>query len=209
VEEDQHLLQHVLTTSPPHHHERPAEDPEQWGESDEFDKDAREQAEGVSRGLEGAAGGIEILGDGLKTMVREKVEKDYPEVHVRLGRLATFCRRWLRPEPSQKSNFLLRWLHPEVYSDYTILRRRVPSDLPEPAYPEELERDIYYPPSSSAKPPTLWIPRDVGGISRQEVAHSEKVVPMTDEYVSIDEDGRMKINLEDVRLVFDTERLRY
>jgi hypothetical protein len=85
----------------------------------------------------------------------------------------------------------------------------VPSDLPEPVYPEEVERDIYYPPSVSSKPPTLWIPRDSGGVSRQEVQHTEKIIPMTDEYVSIDDADRIQINLEDSRLVHDIDRLRY
>jgi hypothetical protein len=100
-------------------------------------------------------------------------------------------------------------LHPEIYSDYTVLRRLVPEDLPDPKYPEELERDIYFPSSFLGKPPTLWIPRDPGGISRQEVDHTKKVIPVTDEYVSIDEDGRLNIDLDEPRLVFDIDRLRY
>lgn len=206
VEEDRHLL----STTSADHPERPTEYPAHWEHPPfDFEKDGEERTEGQSRALEGADSALDTLGDGFKSMVRKRVQKDLPELNVGLGALSAFWMRWISPDPSQRSNFLLRWLHPEVYSAYTILRRMVPSDLPEPAYSEEVERDIYYPPSFAAKPPTLWIPRDVGGISGQEVEHCGKVIPVTDEYVSIDEAGRMKINLEEQRLVFDVERLRY
>jgi hypothetical protein len=216
VEEDR---QHLLDTEPPNHetsamgrdqYDRWAEpwlyDPEQEGEEHILGS-TRGAADGVR--LEGARGAVDTLTDGFKTIVKKKIEKDHPEINAQLGFTAAFFRRWIRPDPAQKSNWLLRWLHPEIYSDYTVLRRLVPEDLPDPKYPEELERDIYFPSSFLGKPPTLWIPRDPGGISRQEVDHTKKVIPVTDEYVSIDEDGRLNIDLDEPRLVFDIDRLRY
>ncbi|KAK5212168.1 hypothetical protein LTS13_007962 [Exophiala xenobiotica] len=216
VEEDR---QHLLDTEPPNHetsamgrdqYDRWAEpwlyDPEQEGEEHILGS-TRGAADGVR--LEGARGAVDTLTDGFKTIVKKKIEKDHPEINAQLGFTAAFFRRWIRPDPAQKSNWLLRWLHPEIYSDYTVLRRLVPEDLPDPKYPEELERDIYFPPSFLGKPPTLWIPKDPGGISRQEVDHTKKVIPVTDEYVSIDEDGRLNIDLDEPRLVFDIDRLRY
>lgn len=194
-----------------------AEDPGHFGRRarrtsflSEPDSDDEIQHEvGASRAVEGLDNVGETLKGGFKTAMKKKIDKSLPEVNVGLGSLASFWRRWLSPQPDEKSNWLLRWLHPEVYADYTILRRMVPTDLPEPNYPEEVERDVYYPPSFIAKPPCLWIPRDPAGVSRQEVTHTEKVIPMTDEHVSMDEHGRLKIDLETSRLVFDIDRLRY
>ncbi|OAG43009.1 hypothetical protein AYO21_02628 [Fonsecaea monophora] len=202
VQEDEHLLG-TRPTNPRH-----AEDPEHF-EGYHSDKEQHEPDLGNSRAMEGASGALNALGGGIKTIFKKKVKKEVPEVHMVLNALTAFWMRWISPNPADKSNFLLRWLHPEVYSDYTILRRMVPSDLPDPVYPEDIECDIYYPPSFFAKPPTLWIPRDPGGISRQEVEHCSKVIPTTDEYVQIDEKGRVTINLEESRLVFDVSRLRY
>lgn len=192
------------------------EDPERFGRragrnSDpEPDSDDEVQHEvGADRAVEGLDGVADTLKGGFKVSMKKRIDASLPELNVGLGALATFWRRWLSPEPTAKSNFLLRWLHPEVYSDYTVLRRMVPTDLPEPKYPEDLERDVYYPPSHFAKAPCLWIPRDPAGVSRQEVAHTEKAIPMTDEHVSMDENGRLKIDLETSRLIFDIDRLRY
>ncbi|OQV05168.1 hypothetical protein CLAIMM_09952 [Cladophialophora immunda] len=202
AQEDQHLLG-TCPVNP-----RNAEDLEHI-EQYHSDKEEQGQDYSSSRALEGASGALNALGGGIKTMFRKKVKQEAPEAHMIMDALTAFWMRWISPNPADKSNFLLRWLHPEVYSDYTLLRRMVPSDLPDPVYPEEVERDIYYPPSFFAKPPTLWIPRDPGGISRQEVEHCGKVIPTTDEYVHIDENGNVVINLEESRLVFDVSRLRY
>lgn len=191
-----------------------AEDPERFGRGSNYmadpDSDDEVQHEvGATRGVEGLDGAVDTLKGGFKVSMKKRIDASLPELNVGLGALATFWRRWLSPDPNVKSNFLLRWLHPEVYTDYTILRRMVPTDLPEPKYPEEVEQDVYYPPSYIAKPPCLWIPRDPAGVSRQEVTHTEKAIPMTDEHVTMDENGRLKIDLETSRLVFDIDRLRY
>jgi hypothetical protein len=185
------------------------EDAEQFRQPLDYMQEEPEHESGASRAFEGAGGAFNALGGGIKNLLSKKVKQEAPEANVALDALAGFWRRWISPDPSQKSNTLLRWLHPEVYSDYTVLRRMVPSDLPDPVYPEDVERDIYYAPSFMMKPPTLWIPKDPGGISRQEVEHCEKALPATDEYVSIDENGHMKINLGEPRLVFNIDRLRY
>ncbi|EXJ83892.1 hypothetical protein A1O1_07521 [Capronia coronata CBS 617.96] len=208
VEEDEHLL-----SKHPPRHAMANEEMEQLRPQADIATGADAYSNETSRALEGADGAMHALGDGLKSWLKKKVEKkvqkDFPEVNTALNLLSSFLMRWISPDPTQKSNFLLRWLHPEIYSDYTVLRRMVPSDLPDPTYPEEIEADIYYPPSFLSKPPYLWIPRDPGGISRQEVEHSGKVIPITDEYVTIDEKGTMSINLEAHRQVFDVDRLRY
>lgn len=210
VEKDQSLMPSASAPGLGHN----VEDPERFGgrNTDVADDDSDDEVQhevGTSRGVEGLDGAVDTLKGGFKVSMKKRLNASLPELNVGLGALATFWRRWLSPDPSVKSNFLLRWLHPEVYTDYTILRRMVPTDLPEPKYPEGVEQDVYYPPSYIGKPPCLWIPRDPAGVSRQEVAHTEKAIPMTDEHVSMDEHGRLKIDLETSRLVFDNDRLRY
>ena len=100
------------------------------------------------------------------------------------------------PPPHKKPGLLGKWLHPERYTDYPTLRRMVPRDFATIAYPEAVERGAYNHPAVSAEVPLLWIPRDSMGISRQEVAHTSRANPITDEGASFDAKGN---------LVWDTE----
>jgi hypothetical protein len=61
---------------------------------------------------------------------------------------------------------------------------------------ESVLKDAYSPPSIRERSPRLWIPRDLAGVSRQEVAHSGKVVEISDEGASFDERGRLGVDLE-------------
>ncbi|KAL6243345.1 hypothetical protein RBB50_009897 [Rhinocladiella similis] len=207
VEEDKDHLFPPESESAPRTYEEPAwlQDLERY--SDEEDGPVHEP--GATRAVEGATGAADTLKGGITDIVKKKFNKDHPEIRTHLTSTASFFRRWIQPEPGQKSNWLIRWLHPEVYSDYTILRGWVPEDLPEPKYPEEVEENIYLPPSYLGKPPTLWIPKDPGGISKQEVEHTRKFISVTDEYVTVDEKGGIKINLDEPRLIFDIDKLRY
>jgi len=72
----------------------------------------------------------------------------------------------------------------------------VPADMPDPVYPDNVARDAYYPPSVMTPAPKLWIPRDPAGISRQEVAHTSKVISITDEGAWLDEKSRLAIDLD-------------
>jgi len=164
---------------------------------------------GAERAVEGASGALDVLSKGLKEIVMSKIEKEVPEVNTVWAAGVKFWMGWVSPDPAAKSNFLLRWLHPEVYSDYSVLRRMVPSDLPDLAYPEDLERDIYYPPAFMSPAPCLWIPRDPAGVSRQEVAHTSKVIQINDEHATLDEDNRMTVDLTSTRQIFNVDRLRY
>ena len=208
VEKGQPLIPSPTTSVTAHD----IEDFGQLGQPSMVDNESDNEVEhevGDSRGFEGASGALDTFKGGFKVTMKKKLDKSVPELNVGLNALSSFWRRWLSPDPTEQSNFLLRWLHPEVYSDYSILRRMVPSDLPEPVYSEEVEQDVYYPPSYMAKPPHLWIPRDPGGVSRQEVEHTGKVNPITDEHVTMDENGRLKVDLEKSRLLFDVDRLRW
>jgi hypothetical protein len=79
-----------------------------------------------------------------------------------------------------KPGLLARFLHPQRYESYQHMRKRIPQDYPEIVYTPETERDAYFQPSITAKPMAIWVPRDMGGVSRQEVAHTAVVHPISD-----------------------------
>lgn len=95
------------------------------------------------------------------------------------------------PPPHQKPSMFAKFLRPDKYTDYATMRRLVPMEF-ELGYTPEIEKNAYYNPAVTSEPPLLWIPRDEMGISRQEVAHTGKVLPITDEGAHFDEkSGKM------------------
>jgi hypothetical protein len=97
----------------------------------------------------------------------------------------------------KKPSFIMKFLRPDKYLDYYTLRRLVPKNFADIAYSPEAERDAYYDPSISSPTPLLWIPRDPLGISKQEIAHTSQVIPITDEGASLNEKGKVVIANED------------
>ncbi|KAJ5279253.1 hypothetical protein N7478_004625 [Penicillium angulare] len=106
-------------------------------------------------------------------------------------------------------NFFTRWARPDKYYDYATLRRLVPSPLDIQSYPEEAERDAYCHPSITAQPPLLWIPRDNLGISAQEVAHTNRVISITDEDSWLDEKNKINWNMEKGQPPIYQEKINY
>lgn len=90
----------------------------------------------------------------------------------------------------KQGNFLARYFRPDKYRDYATLRKLVPS-YQEITYPPEVERDAYLHPAITSKLPTLWIPRDVMGVSKQEIYHTSKVIPISDEDAWLDEKNKI------------------
>ncbi|RDW69347.1 hypothetical protein BP6252_08367 [Coleophoma cylindrospora] len=103
--------------------------------------------------------------------------------------------------PTKKPNFVVKFFKPQIFSDYAALRRLVPHNIydADNLYAPEIERNAYYPPSVKSETPLLWVPRDAAGVSRQEVLHSSKVIPITDEGCIFNENNK---------LVWDTEAAR-
>jgi hypothetical protein len=100
------------------------------------------------------------------------------------------------PAPQKKPNFLTKFLRPDKYTDYATMRQLVPTHLEIPEYAPEVERDAYFHPSITSSQPLLWIPHDELGISKQEVEHTARVIPITDEDAWIDEKGNLQWNVE-------------
>ncbi|EKD18296.1 uncharacterized protein L3040_004746 [Drepanopeziza brunnea f. sp. 'multigermtubi'] len=101
----------------------------------------------------------------------------------------------------KEPNFISKFLKPHIYSDYATLRRLVPHGLldPDNLYEETVANNAYHPPSVTSPTPLLWIPRDQSGISRQEISHTAKVIPITDEGCMLDEKNKLSWDSEGAR----------
>jgi calcium permeable stress-gated cation channel len=175
-------------------------DLEQYGADFDFgpqDSDVHDtvvHGEQQSRAVEGAEGAAAFVSSSLKAIILSKF-KTSVNIDGYVGKV-DFWTRLISPDPNVKPNFIMKWLHPEIYEDYTVLRRILPPDLPDPVLQEDYVRKAYYQPSMVAPAPVLWIPRDLGGVSQQEVAHTSKVIEITDEGAYLDEKNRIVTDIE-------------
>ncbi|KAJ5782250.1 hypothetical protein N7457_004024 [Penicillium paradoxum] len=111
------------------------------------------------------------------------------------------------PEP--EPNMFTKFLRPDKYHSYHIMRKLVPSSSEIVTYSAEVERDAYRHPAVSSQPPLLWIPRDPLGVSSQEVAHSIRVIPITDEDAYLDENCKIQWNEEKGEPPIYEEKIAY
>lgn len=112
----------------------------------------------------------------------------------------------------RKGNVLLRFLMPWKYADYDAVRKLVPHDANtdfEKQYTAEVEATAYLPPSVTSKTPTLWILQDAAGVSKQEVAETSKVIPITDEGATLDEKNTITWDSEGARPPIWEEKIHY
>lgn len=120
-----------------------------------------------------------------------------------------------RHEPNymtgKKPNFLTKFLKPWIYSDYRTLRAFLPRGVHFDPYAAEVERDAYCPPSVTSDVPLLWIPSDANGagVSRQEVEHTSRAIPITDEGCELDEKGHLVWDQEGTRPPIWEEKIYY
>lgn len=98
--------------------------------------------------------------------------------------------------PDPKANFLVRFFRPDKYANYATMRRLIPQHLEAPQYSAEIERDAYFHPSITSTVPLLWIPRDEIGVSKQEIEHTSRVIPISDEDAWIDEKGKVQWDID-------------
>ena len=115
----------------------------------------------------------------------------------------------LKATGGKKGNFVTKFLKPWTYSDYFVLRALVPRDLNLDEYPDEVARNAYYPPSVTSQTPLLWIPSDAAGVSKQEIAHTSKVIPITDEGCELDDKGKLVWDRETTRPPVWEEKVYY
>lgn len=55
----------------------------------------------------------------------------------------------------------------------------------------------------------LWIPRDLAGVSAQEVAHTGKILPITDEGCELDEKNKLQWDQDSARPPLWEEKVIY
>ena len=112
----------------------------------------------------------------------------------------------------KKGNFFTRFLKPWIYADYATLRNMVPHEdiVSMPLdYSEEVEANAYWPPSVTSQTPILWIPRDPLGLSKQEVALTSKVIPISDEAATLDEKNKIQWDSQSARPPIWSEKIYY
>ncbi|KAK0629621.1 hypothetical protein B0T17DRAFT_487473 [Bombardia bombarda] len=110
---------------------------------------------------------------------------------------------------NKKPNFLTKFLKPWIYSDYLALRALLPTGIDLDPYSEEIVRDAYLPPSVTSVVPLLWIPSDLAGVSKQEIAHTSKVIPITDEGCELNDKGKLEWDREATRPPVWEEKIYY
>ena len=86
---------------------------------------------------------------------------------------------------------ILKYLKPHVYCDFATLSKLVPGGGERTTYSPEVEDTAYLHPSITATPPLLWIPHDELGVSTQEVAHTSRVIHITDEGAWLNEKNQI------------------
>ncbi|KAH0613007.1 uncharacterized protein H6S33_009387 [Morchella sextelata] len=93
--------------------------------------------------------------------------------------------------PAESGGMITRFLHPETYENYAVMRKLIPRGFPEASYTANAEQEAYMNPAIVARPQAIWIPRDEGGVSRQEAAHTGSVVDISDEGAIVNEKSKV------------------
>lgn len=147
---------------------------------------------------------LEVEGESLRGEILEAGQGDGSDLKEKNGATTVAA-------PTKKPNMLTKFFKPHVFADYHTLRQLVPHNLVDAdnLYEEAVERNAYYPPSVVSETPLLWIPRDEGGISAQEVAHTSKIIPITDEGCTIDDKNKLVWDPEGARPPLWSEKIYY
>ncbi|KAF7564104.1 hypothetical protein G7046_g41 [Stylonectria norvegica] len=112
----------------------------------------------------------------------------------------------------KKGNFLTKFLKPWIYADYETFRSLVPQEEHVEItrhYTDDVQNKAYFPPSATSETPILWIPEDPSGVSKQEVALTSKVIPITDEGCQLDEKNKLVWDTEGARPPIWNEKIYY
>lgn len=109
---------------------------------------------------------------------------------------------------NKKPNLISRFLKPWEYSNHETLRKLVTGDDADESYlySAEAESKAYWPPAATAPTPTLWVPEDPAGVSKQEVAQTSHIIGITDEGCTLDEKNNMIWDEQGARPPIYTEK---
>ncbi|KAL1956143.1 hypothetical protein VTO42DRAFT_7578 [Malbranchea cinnamomea] len=104
---------------------------------------------------------------------------------------------------------LVDWALPRsIYTDYSTLRRKMRQGSAT-MLDEGIAENAYYPPAMTSPTPLLWIPRDPGGVSRQEVELTSQVIPITDDEAYLDEKNKVVWDKKGMRPPIWQEKIFY
>ncbi|KAF7555800.1 hypothetical protein G7Z17_g1890 [Cylindrodendrum hubeiense] len=113
---------------------------------------------------------------------------------------------------TKTGNFVMKYLKPWMYADYQTLRKLVPADQSadlDRQYTDDVVANAYWHPAATSPTPVLWIPEDPAGVSRQEVAITSKVIPITDEGCSLDDKNNIVWDTVGARPPIWSEKIYY
>lgn len=116
------------------------------------------------------------------------------------------------PAPAKpQGNMFQRFLKPWIYSDYHVLQKLIPADDydMDAHFTAEDEATAYLPPAAYRAVPNLWIPEDIAGVSKQEIAETSKVIDISDEGCTLDAKNNMHWDEETARPPIYTEKAEY
>ncbi|KAG9254765.1 DUF221 domain-containing protein [Emericellopsis atlantica] len=162
---------------------------EHFGDEDEdlaghSDDDEVHEPSGT-RAMEGSRTVRDTVGTFLKNYTNFKLNKEAQSMGFNLER-----------DPDAKPNIVTRWLNPHIHEDFIAIRKHLltlPQELPEAG---DDPRRSYHPPEMWTPKPILWIPEDDACVSRQEVAHTRKSTPISDQGARLEGGGRVRVEVE-------------
>ncbi|EHK24284.1 uncharacterized protein TRIVIDRAFT_219740 [Trichoderma virens Gv29-8] len=149
-----------------------------------------------NRALEGASSIRLAMTAWIKSAAIAKVKEEMERsgLNAMLDRVFAFAKSGDGEGPP---GFLARWLHPEEHEDFVALRKMIPTeDRPPISYTDGDKYATYQPPELWMPKPILWIPRDEARVSRQEVAHTRLSTPISDLGATLNEKGRISVDLD-------------
>lgn len=105
---------------------------------------------------------------------------------------------------------IARFFKPWQYADYHHLRQLVPADAGEEyQYDQKTEAEAYWDPAVTKPADTIWLPEDQAGVSKQEIAHTNSIIPTTDEGCTLDEKNKIVWDEEGARPPIYSEKIMY
>jgi hypothetical protein len=102
-----------------------------------------------------------------------------------------------------------KWFHPNLYKDYADLRRKVRRDIVRIQYSEKELEDAYYEPGITSPTPRLWIPRDAGGVSEQEIRQTSDIIPISNQGAHLDDKNKIQWDKYDADLPMWETKILY
>ena len=150
--------------------------------------------------LEGVAALLKVFYSGGTTMLGKQLAPHKERLSKRVSPVTTHPRFLASHARLRRA---IQYMSPLYYASSDHVPNLVAKlhELDPPEYPNETKRLVYLHPSMYTPPPRLWIPRDEGGVSRQECEHNNRlgkgVVECTDEGWEVDEKGKLWRDVED------------